>query len=278
MRRLIVVLADGLRPDAITPSVMPSLFALGASYTIALRARTVRPSATVAALTSLATGVAPETHRLVEPGLEFLPSVGRLRPVARELARAGVATDIVTGALDITALPVAWALASAAGARRVLPAGKQARHTAAAAASLLDRHADAGDASLVFVYLPDCDRAGHRDGWMSEAYMAAAAEIDTGIGVLSAWTDEAVILVLADHGGGGVTPCDHDEPHPINDHIPLIVAGDGVTRRHLLTRSVSILDVPATILWWFGAAIPSEYEGRPLSEAFAATTPEPVAA
>ncbi len=277
MRRLIVVLADGLRPDAITPSVMPSLFALGSAYTIALRARTVRPSATVAALTSLATGVAPDTHRLVEPGLEFLPSVSRLRPVARELARVGVSTEIVTGALDLTALPIAWALATAAGAKSVLPAGKQARHTAAAADSLLERSQDSGDSGLVFVYLPDCDRAGHRDGWMSESYLEAAAEIDTGIGILSTWTDDAVVLVLADHGGGGVTAQDHDEPHPVNDHIPLIVAGAGVTRRHQLTRPVSILDVPATILWWFGATVPAEYEGRPLSEAFAAA-PESVPA
>ncbi|HTR22128.1 MAG TPA: alkaline phosphatase family protein [Gemmatimonadales bacterium] len=276
MRRLIIALADGLRPDAITPSVMPSLFALGSAYTIALRARTVRPSATVAALTSLATGVAPDTHRLVEPGLDFLPSVGRLRPVARELSRAGVSTEIVTGALDLTALPIAWALATAAGARSVLPAGKQARHTAAAAASVLNREG-APESSLVFVYLPDCDRAGHRDGWMSPAYLEAAAEVDTGIGILSAWTDDAVLVVLADHGGGGVTSQDHDEPHPVNDHIPLIVAGPGVTRRHQLTRAVSILDVPATILWWFGVTVPPEYEGRPLSEAFAAT-PEPVPA
>lgn len=277
MRRLIIALTDGLRPDAITPSVMPSLFALGSAYTSAQRAQTVRPSATVAALTSLATGVAPETHRLVAPSLEFLPAIGRLRPVGWELARAGVTTDVVVGGLDLTAVPIAWALATAAGARHVVTAGNLARQTASAAARLLDRTEGEGEASLVFVYLPDCDQAGHRSGWMSDAYFQAAAEVDTGIGILSSWTEDAVLLVLADHGGGGVTPHDHDEPHPVNDHIPVIVAGSGVARSHRLTGAVSILDIPPTVLWWFGVTVPAEYEGRPLSEAFVAM-PESVPA
>ena len=41
MRRLVIVFADGLRPDAVSPSVMPSLDALGRVYTLARRARTV---------------------------------------------------------------------------------------------------------------------------------------------------------------------------------------------------------------------------------------------
>ena len=95
MRRVVLVLADGLRPDAITPSRMPSLDALGRAYTVALRASTVRPSTTVAALTSLSTGLAPQTHGFTEPGLAFLARLPQLRPVGRELARAGHPTSIV---------------------------------------------------------------------------------------------------------------------------------------------------------------------------------------
>src|SRR5207244_2141549 len=115
MRRVVIVLADGLLPDAISPSVMPSLDALGGAFTLALHARTVRPSTTVAALASLATGVAPHTHRLTEPGLGFLSNLRSLRPVAVELARGGIPTDVVTGELGPAALPVAWSLAATAG-------------------------------------------------------------------------------------------------------------------------------------------------------------------
>ena len=94
MRRLAIVLADGLRPDAVAPGIMPSLDALGGAFTLARQAHTVRPSATVAALASLATGVSPQTHRLTEPGLGFLSRLRSLRPVARELGRAGIPTDV----------------------------------------------------------------------------------------------------------------------------------------------------------------------------------------
>jgi len=273
MRRLVFVLADGLRPDAISPTLMPSLASLGSAYTRALHARTVRPSATVAALASLATGVGPDTHRLIEPGLGFLPRLGALRPVARELGKRGVSVDIVTGELGTTVLPVAWALATTAGARRILPAGRRARDTAAAACRIAR---DSGE-RLLFVYLPDCDRAGHAHGWMSEPYLQAAGEVDAAIGLLSGLADDAVFLVCADHGGGGVRADDHDEPHPVNDRIPVILAGPGVTRGHELTRSISLLDLPATILWWFGCPVPECYEGRPIIEAFQrAPSAEPV--
>jgi predicted AlkP superfamily pyrophosphatase or phosphodiesterase len=275
MRRLVIVLADGLRPDAVSPTVMPSLDGLGRMYTLARRARTVRPSATVAALASLATGVGPDTHRLIEPGLEFLPRLRSIRPVSRVLARAGFPTDIVTADLGPAELPVAWALASTVGVRRLVAKGTRAWETAAAAQRLLSQRED----GLLFVYLPDCDRAGHAHGWMSEEYLEAAGQVDAGLGLLSGWTDEAVFIITADHGGGGVTANEHHEPHHVNDHIPLIVAGPGVTRRHQLTRTISLLDIPATVLWWFGVPAPDEYEGRPLAEAFARVSdPAPVPA
>jgi len=275
VRRLVIILADGLRPDAVSPSVMPSLDALGRVYTLARRARTVRPSATVAALASLATGVGPDTHRLIEPGFAFVPRLRSIRPVSRVLARAGFPTDIVTADLGPAALPVTWALASTAGVRRLVAKGTRAWETAAAAQRLLSQRED----GLLFVYLPDCDRAGHAYGWMSEEYLEAAGQVDAGVGLLSGWTDDAVFIITADHGGGGVTANAHDQPHPVNDHIPLIVAGPGVTRRHQLTRPISLLDIPATVLWWFGIPVPGGYEGRPLAEAFAqVSTPAPVPA
>lgn len=84
-RRVVLILVDGLRPDVVKPDLMPRLWALSREYTRADLARTIRPSVTVAALASLATGVRPDTHRLTEPGLGFLPALrwswpGRIGP------------------------------------------------------------------------------------------------------------------------------------------------------------------------------------------------------
>ena len=51
--------------------------------------------------------------------------------MARELSKAGISTAIATSELAPGALPIAWALAATAGARRIVPAGKRARETAA---------------------------------------------------------------------------------------------------------------------------------------------------
>jgi len=266
MRRVILVLADGLRPDAITPTDMPSLDSLGRTYTSALRATTVRPSRTVAALASLATGVAPETHGLIEPGLGFLKRLPSLRPLARELSRGDVASQIVASELLPTERAVLWALTKAAGLGRYRSAGLRARDVARSARAIALGAPEQEE--LVFVYLNDCDQAGHAHGWMSPHYRAAAVEVDAAIGVLAELAEHSLVIVMADHGGGGVSTHDHAEPHPTNDHIPLILAGPDVTRRHQLTRHISLLDIPPTLLWWFGLEIPVVYEGRVLTQAF----------
>ena len=264
MRRVVIVLADGLRPDAISPTHMPSLDALSRTYTVALHAKTVRPSRTAAALTSLATGIAPSSHGLIEPGLAFLGKLTGLRPLGRELERAGLPSHIVASEMNAAARAITWALVSAAGIGKLSARGRRARDVAAAALAVA-RDQRSG---MVFVYLNDVDVAGHAHGWMSRQYLAAAAELDAAIGVLSELADDSLMVVLADHGGGGATAHDHAEPHADNDRIPLILAGPDVTRRHQLTRGVSLLDVPPTVLWWSGVEVPASYEGRVLSQAF----------
>jgi hypothetical protein len=244
---------------------MPSLHALAEGYARAVRATTVRPSTTVAALATLATGVSPESHGLIEPGLGFLARLGRLRPLARELGRAGFRSQIVAGELTAVERSIVWALASAAGVDRFVSRGARARDVATCA---LEAAADQPD-GVLFVYLNDCDRAGHAHGWMSAEYLAAAAELDAAVGVLAQLAERDLVLVLADHGGGGVTPNDHHEPHAVNDDIPLVVAGPQVARRHRLTSPVSILDVPPTVCAWLGLDVPPGYEGRVLDDAFA---------
>src|SRR6266576_236153 len=108
MRRVILVLADGLRPDAITPTDMPSL-------------------------DSLATGVAPATHGLIEPGLGFLKRLPSLRPLARELTRGGIPSQVLASEFLPAERAVLWALTKAAGLGRYRSAGLRAREVARSA-------------------------------------------------------------------------------------------------------------------------------------------------
>ena len=264
MTRCVVVLTDGLRPDAISRSLAPTLCALGDDYARAMRANTIRPSVTVAALASLATGVAPDTHGLVQPGLGFLSGLGRLRPLPGELARHGYRTTVVAGVAGVAARHIGRALCSCAGVSRMITTDPDAGLVAEAAVAQLTRPAD----ELLFVYLSDCDRAGHEHGWMSEGYLAAVRRVDAAVGMLTGWLEESTLLVVSDHGGGGVHAKDHDIEHPINERIPLIIAGEQVRRRLVIHRDVSLLDVPPTVLAALDLPVPPEYEGRAITEAF----------
>ncbi len=268
MRRVAIVLVDGLRPDAVALAPMPALDRLGKDHVRALGAATIRPSATVAALATLATGLSPAAHGLMEPGLHFLRRLGGLRPLPAELARHALPTTVVTTRLPGPALAIAQALTAFAGIRHFVAAGRTALETALTARECFERM----DAGLLFVYLPDCDRTGHRAGWMSSAYLRSAADVDGALDLFTQGLGDGTVFVLADHGGGGVYPRDHDLPHPANDHIPLVVAGRSTRRRCVLPEPVSILDVPATVLWHLGLAVPETYEGRVLRHAFLATS------
>ena len=264
MRRVILILADGLRPDAISPGLTPWLDALSREYCLAPDAVTVRPSTTFAALASLVTGVAPTTHGFTSPGLGLVGRLQPMRTVARELSRHGVSTRVVTGETELPQRAMVTALGAAVGIPRITCVGSTAREVASAAC----READSRRAGVTFVYLNDCDVAGHRDGWMSRSYLAAAAEVDDAVGALTILAGDSLVIVLADHGGGGVSADDHHEPHPTNDRIPLILAGPSVARRRRLDGPVSLLDVPPTLLHWLRVPVPASYQGRVLADAF----------
>ncbi|WGS19133.1 MULTISPECIES: alkaline phosphatase family protein [unclassified Bradyrhizobium] len=76
--RVLIVLFDGLRPDLVKPSLTPNLVRLQRRGAMLARQRTVYPSETRIALTSLVTGTTPDRHGIV--GNEYLD---RLSPTPR---------------------------------------------------------------------------------------------------------------------------------------------------------------------------------------------------
>ncbi|MBK8002491.1 MAG: alkaline phosphatase family protein [Gemmatimonadetes bacterium] len=266
-QKIILVVLDGLRPDTVTLARMPHLFGLAAEGWQADAAITVTPSITVAALTSLATGLTPAEHGVTRPGLPPLARLPGLRPLPRELRQLGVSTTVHLPVLGAGARWIAGALLRVGGVTRLCARGTTPASVVEFARQQVEgnRHRE-----FVVVYLNDTDVAGHAWGWMSGPYLQAAARLDRAVARLAplARARDTLLLVTADHGGGGVDPRDHDALHPLNRRVPLIAAGAGIAAGQAGRLPTHLLDIPPTVLNGFGGTSPAQYAGRVLHEAF----------
>jgi len=271
LRRVILVVADGMRPDSIETFDLQCIQRLMQQGGFTLSATTVTPSVTAAAMTSLLTGVAPERHG-IESDRFFLPRPRHdVRPLPKVLAEAGIPTTAFMRGIPRPFHLLAKRLTHRLGITYATFAGQGAKEILAA----FDGCEPSPDRGLTIMHWPDLDQAGHQSGWMSDEYGDAARTVDQAVGALAASTDiandgETLLILMADHGGGGLHANRHDSAHPLDRTIPIVLAGGAVSATELRPRS-SILDVPATILWAIGVPDPDSYAGRPYFEAFERT-------
>ena len=268
--RVIVVVLDGLRPDAINAFHLRHIQRLAHDGMSTLSASTVAPSVTAAAMTSLMTGVHPDVHGLQNDRFRIPKTTAPLFPLPQVLRDAGIPTFAFVRDLPLMARPLAHRIAKKLGVERVTCRGGTAPTV------LMEAHRvmQTKKRGFFLLHWADADQAGHDFGWMSDKYREAARRLDASLGLLCALTNVAhdpstLLIALADHGGGGAVQNDHDSDHPLDRTIPIFLCGGGVNRGRLPTGT-NLVDVPATILHAFDVAIPSNYAGRPFVTAFSA--------
>lgn len=265
--RVIAIVLDGLRPDAIPLYDLPMLGRLVRQGAATLHGTTVAPSVTAAAMTSLLTGATPERHGMRTDRFRLPVPAGPLHPMPRVLADHGIPARAWMASIPRAYRSLAGRLAPLVGFESVRFHGDGALEILEAARGML-RYRHRG---LFFFHWPDADRAGHASGWPSPAYARAARALDDALARLDdisgASSDpETLLVLLADHGGGGRTRRDHNSDHPRDRSIPIVLLGGAVRPCEL--HGAHLLDVPATILHALGVPRPSSYSGRPLVEAW----------
>jgi predicted AlkP superfamily pyrophosphatase or phosphodiesterase len=276
IRRVILLVLDGVRPDAIEQYELPHLQRLMACGAASLRGSTVSPSVTTAAMTSLLSGVSPERHGIQTDRLFIPKSALTLSPIAEVLAHHGFPSSGFMGHIPSVFRGIAARVGRRLGFGTIHLVGKTASEILLAARSTIRTQRR----GLILMHWPDADRAGHADGWMSPSYASGCRALDRTLGELAALTDvpndpHTLLIALADHGGGGVDRRDHESAHPLDMTIPVLITGGGTTPCEL--EQPTLLDVPPTVLAALGAEIPASYEGRVLHEAIAARVGRAVA-
>lgn len=268
VRRVIVVVLDGVRPDAVDAFDLHHLRRLARSGPSSMSARTVSPSLTWPALTSLLCGVSPADHGILADSVQLPRPKMKLSPLPELLRRAGYPSSAFMGEIPVLYRGIGSRIARALGFAEMRFAGSSATEVLLAARSVLRTQRR----GLVFMHWADADRTGHEHGWMSPQYGDACRRVDSALGVLVSDTEVetdpgTVLIALADHGGGGLVPNHHDGDHPLNATIPMVLVGGRL--RHETLADASLLDIPSTIAWVLGVTPHSSYAGRVLSEAFA---------
>ena len=191
-RQLLIVL-DGLRPDYVTPRLMPALSALGQRGVVMTRHHAVFPTVTRVNASSITTGAYPEAHGIMGNSV-FFPAVdpGRFLNTGD---RANLLRVEAAGLPLLTAPTLGAALE--AGGQRLLVASSGSsgsayllNHTGTAGATLHYEfgvpdtlHAEALDRLGA---VPDADTPNHaRNRWIVDAFLdIALPAVDPAVTVL----------------------------------------------------------------------------------------------
>ena len=124
---------------------------------------------------------------------------------------------------------------------------------------------------FMFVQLDNVDHGGHGGGYRSEEYVKSIEKADSLVGVFldklreTNSLEETAVFILADHGGiekghGGCTP---DEMV-----VPLIISGKGVKKGYKIEHPAFTYDLAPTVAWLFGFHLNEWVTGNPVKDAF----------
>jgi len=256
--RVLIIGIDGFVPDAIELTPMRNTQALMSIGAYSLVAQTIFPSSSLPAFSSMLTGLCPSKHGI---------------------RTNSPPTNVYAQGTGI------FALAHAAGLRTIMLVGKEKlrqvtppentdvfefindRDTVIAArvAELIPQGFD-----IMLVHFPTVDWMGHVYGWLSPEQYSVLFRADEALQTILNALDEngmredTLIIITADHGGHKIT---HGTSRLEDTTIPWIIAGPGV-QHVVLSTNVNITDTAATVAWALGLPIQSDWDGRPVLEAF----------
>ena len=255
--KVLLLLADGMRPDAL-PANDPFVdaFLQGSAHT--LNGRTVMPSVTLPCHMSLFHSVPPQRHGILTN--TWVPQVRPVRGLVETLRAAGKRCGFFYDWEELRDLSRPGHLAQAFYLRgdEYSYEHTMTRVTQSVVACL------GGDApDFVFVYFGLPDAVGHDTGFSGPAYETSVQRAWRHIQIIrEALPADYGMAVTADHGGherGHGTDCSEDMTIPIILHGAAFL---GIDAQRI--KTASILDIAPTIARAMGVDADRDWEGESL--------------
>lgn len=252
--KVLLILVDGMRPDAIEDMPQARKYIQRGAYTP--EARTVMPSVTLPCHMSLFHSVDPARHGTTTN--IYAPQVRPVRGLCEVLRAAGMRCAMFYNWEELRDLARPDSLAHACYYSGHVLGFVRTDHLATDAAIDYLKNMDT---EFAFLYLGCVDETGHDHGWMGQKYIDAVADswecIDR---IVKALPEDYTVIITADHGG-------HERCHgtemPEDMNIPLLLLGKdfpaGTTLRH-----ANIMDIAPTVTKLLGVAPDRDWEGKSL--------------
>ena len=251
MSKVIVILVDGMRPDALTGCGNPYVRTLLENSAHTLKARTVYPSVTLPCHMSLFHSVDPERHGTTTN--TYAPQVRPIEGLCERLDRAEKKSAFFYTWQELRDLARPDTLAMSVLINLHKESNTDCRVTKRAI-----EYINAEQPDFVFLYLGETDEIGHAFGWMGKEYLAGVDNaIDCVKLVRRSIPEEYDLILLADHGG-------HERSHgtTMDEDMTIPLVFNGPDFKAGVLEDVSIKDVAPTVTKLLGATDAKEWEGK----------------
>ncbi len=255
MNKVLLILADGMRPDSLAACGHPffgEMLKHGVYYP---GAQTVMPSVTLPCHMSLFHGVSAERHGILTN--IYVPQVRPVCGLCEVLHAAGKRCAFFYNWEPLRDLARPGSLSHAFFTSGDIYGYETANDQTAEAAKVY-LSVDAPD--FAFVYFGWPDAAGHSTEWMGEEYLRAVRGCWDKIEMLCrALSDDYLVIVTADHGGHGRT---HGSDMPEDMTIPILLWNRSVVSS--IREGGNIIDIAPTVTSILDVAANGEWEGKTL--------------
>lgn len=260
----LIIIIDGLRPDAIDRTYTPNLYSLIKKGSYKPGAKTVEIAKTLPTLTSLVTGLTPKKHGMTKN--MYSQDLGHtdFETIFAVAKKRGLGTALFVGKDKLSYINVpgttdhyestSWSEDSV-------------REITQSYISYMKKHKPV----LTLIHYPYPDITGHNEGWMSAEYLDSAGSVDKALGdIIESLEEEGIIkdmiiVITSDHGGEGKHH-GADVAHSID--IPWLALGKNIKKNYLIKEQVYIYDTAPTVLQALGLKPPSDIDGQVIKEIF----------
>jgi len=275
--RVVLIVVDGLRADAVSPSISPNIYALTRNGSYTLKGLTDTPPMTPVAHVSLFTGQTAKAHGVSEY-FKWWQMIGAFTWQASIFDYAhehGFKTQVLIGwpdkKLNDDEERSLWLFKMgfyAKGVDHMSFFTKSPMMKSERAFEMLN----ISKPTFMFLHFLENDVSGHHFGWMSKEQFVELRKIDDAIGQLkknlerNGMLERTLIVLTSDHGGLNKG---HGRCYDIRClRIPIIFVGPGVKKNNKMPDGQHIYDITPTILKIIGDADHRDFEGRHIPDIY----------